>query len=148
MVRRTYGSLIAYQFSCRANNGGPCGTLARAELNRHFLAVTSRLFNSRIHAAENCHPLPSVLDWSAYKGRQWVTVYSMHDAAKALREIQRTLRKWQESVHGGLAMYVRDGDAKDRAEQKQYEQWQEAQRREAAAEALEPTDSPRDSETP
>lgn len=67
---------------------------------------------------------------------------------KALREIQRTLRKWQESVHGGLAMYVRDGDAKDRAEQKQYEQWQEAQRREAAAEALEPTDSPRDSEAP
>lgn len=57
-------------------------------------------------------PLKYVLDWSAYMGRRWVTTYNLHDAAKALREIQRTLGRWQEGVNG-LAVWVRDGDARD-----------------------------------
>ena len=54
-----------------------------------------------------------VLDWSVSKERMHVTTYGIHHAAKALRDIDRKLGRWQESVHGGLAVTVRDGDAKD-----------------------------------
>ncbi len=62
---------------------------------------------------------PSVLDWSAYKGRQWVHTYTTHDVGKALREISKTLAKWQEDPQGGLAVFVRDGEAKDDVRQKE-----------------------------
>lgn len=51
------------------------------------------------------HQLPeleSVLDWEVYKGRQWVTTYGTHEVAKALREMSKTMRRWRESVPGGL----------------------------------------------
>jgi hypothetical protein len=35
--------------------------------------------------------LRSILDWGAYNKRRWVEVYSIHDAAKALREIGKTM---------------------------------------------------------
>lgn len=56
---------------------------------------------------------PVVLDWSIYKTRRWVEVRSVHDAAKALREIQRTMSKWTESASGPLSVVTRDGDARD-----------------------------------
>ena len=56
---------------------------------------------------------PSVLDWAAYRGRLSVTTYGPHEVAEALREIEKTLDRWQESIHGGLAVSVRDGDAQD-----------------------------------
>ena len=59
------------------------------------------------------------LDWGAYKGRQWVVTYGIHDAAKALREIDKRTSKWQEGLHGGLAVFVRDGDEKDRREREE-----------------------------
>jgi hypothetical protein len=61
------------------------------------------------------------LDWGAYKGRQWVVTYGIHDAAKALREIDKRTSKWQEGPQGGLAVFVRDGDEKDRREREERE---------------------------
>lgn len=55
---------------------------------------------------------PVILDWSIYKTRQWVEVRGIHDAAKALREINERTKKWHE-VNGGLRVMVRDGDKKD-----------------------------------
>jgi hypothetical protein len=54
-----------------------------------------------------------VLDWSVHRGREFVTTYTLHDAAKALREINSKLSRWQEATGGGLKVWVRDGDAKD-----------------------------------
>jgi hypothetical protein len=70
-----------------------------------------------VHERE--YTLKCVLDWGAYKGRQWVVTYGIHDAAKALREIDKRTSKWQEGVHGGLAVFVRDGDEKDRREREE-----------------------------
>lgn len=57
--------------------------------------------------------LPYVLDWSVYSEQMQVTIYGVHHAAKALRGIEKKLGKWQEGIHGGLAVTMRDGDAKD-----------------------------------
>lgn len=62
------------------------------------------------------HPLPpleSTLDWGQYKGQMWTTVRTMHDAATALRGIEKHVRGWREGASGGLAVTVRDGNAKD-----------------------------------
>ncbi len=64
---------------------------------------------------------PSVLDWSTYKGRQWMTAYGLHDIGKAAREINKTLGKWQEDHRGGLAVFVRDGAAKDERQRERME---------------------------
>lgn len=56
---------------------------------------------------------PSVLDWGAYRGRSWIERRGLHDAAEALREIAKITKKWNNSIHGGLKVYVRDGDAAD-----------------------------------
>ena len=39
--------------------------------------------------------------------------------AQALREIDKRTSKWQEGLHGGLAVFVRDGDEKDRREREE-----------------------------
>ncbi|WP_435745396.1 hypothetical protein [Nocardioides sp. SYSU DS0663] len=58
-------------------------------------------------------PLRYVLDWNTFTNRRWVQQYGIHDAAKALREMQSTVKRWQDSPRGGLAVYTRDGDAVD-----------------------------------
>lgn len=58
-------------------------------------------------------PMPSVLDWGAHRGRQWATVYGIHDAAKALRDLNATAKRWTDGTRH-LAVNVRDGDAQDR----------------------------------
>jgi hypothetical protein len=57
-----------------------------------------------------------VLDWAVYKARHWIEVRGMHDVANAVREMQKDMRSWRESIHGSLSVFVRDGDAKDRRE--------------------------------
>lgn len=57
---------------------------------------------------------PIVLDWSVYKARRWIEVYGKHDAAKALRDIRSYLKTWSEGPQGGLRIYTRDGDARDK----------------------------------
>ncbi|MCS3442813.1 hypothetical protein [Microbacterium phyllosphaerae] len=65
-----------------------------------------------------------VLDWAVYKTRRWVQVYGEHDSAKALREMRGVMKKWSESIHGSLSVYVRDGHAKDEARRAQFEAFQ------------------------
>lgn len=64
-----------------------------------------------------------VLDWTIYKTRQWVEVRGIHDAAVALREMKTIMKKWNESVHGALRVYVRDGGEKDREESARHQAW-------------------------
>lgn len=65
---------------------------------------------------------PVVLDWAIYKGRNWLEVYGIHHAAKALRDIRDQQKKWSESSRsGGLRVYSRDGDAKDQSEKQRLE---------------------------
>jgi hypothetical protein len=59
-------------------------------------------------------PLRYVLDWGTHSGRQMVVTYTLHDAAKALREINSKMSRWQERADGGLSVWVRDGDARDK----------------------------------
>lgn len=69
-----------------------------------------------------------VLDWSVYKTRRWVEVRSVHDAAQALRDIRSELKKWTEGARGGLAVFARDGDARDDARRAQLEALRERAR--------------------
>jgi hypothetical protein len=73
-----------------------------------------------------------ILDWGVYKTRQWVEVRTMHDAAKALREINSTMKKWNEGVRGSLSVYVRDGDARDRHNEEEMREWRESAAKEDA----------------
>lgn len=72
---------------------------------------------------------PSVLDWAAHQGRQFVTTYGLHEAAKALREINQTTQKWTNSPRGGLAVFSRNGDAVDERERTERAQRQENHRK-------------------
>lgn len=64
-----------------------------------------------------------VLDWTIYKTRRWVEVRGIHDAAVALRDIRAIMKGWNESVHGALSVYVRDGAEKDRKTAEQHRAW-------------------------
>lgn len=66
-----------------------------------------------------------VIDLHPYKARIYTEVLGMHHAAKALREIRDTHKKWNESVHGGLKVYSRDGKAKDEEKARQFREYQE-----------------------
>jgi hypothetical protein len=64
------------------------------------------------------HRFESVLDWDVFRSRLNVDVKGEHDAAKALIAISATVGKWTEDHRGGLAVFTRDGEAKDqRAEE-------------------------------
>jgi hypothetical protein len=101
----------------------------------HSLTISYK--DSRGHGLA---PLTFVLDWAGYKGRQWVTVYGMHDAAKALREMEHSMRKWRESIHGGLSVYVRDGDERDRLKSDQFKRMQSQLRGAPQAREIGPED--------
>lgn len=75
--------------------------------NRH--AATVHFQDSQ----EERFRLQYVLDWGVYENRMQVTTYGAHHAAKALREIQKTTKRWTESAAGGLSVVARDGDARD-----------------------------------
>jgi hypothetical protein len=53
------------------------------------------------------------LDWELFSSQRWVQTYGMHDAAKALREMEKHMRGWREGANRGLKVYVRDGDKRD-----------------------------------
>lgn len=50
-----------------------------------------------------------VIDLAHLYGLSNITEYGMHDAAKALREIQKSVKKWSD-IHGRLKVWVRDED--------------------------------------
>lgn len=49
------------------------------------------------------------LDWGQFKNRQWVEKRGLHDAANALREINKRLKKWDAGINKGLRVSLRDG---------------------------------------
>lgn len=53
------------------------------------------------------------IDWAVVR-RGYIEEYGIHDAAKALREMQKTLSAWKEGAGKGMAVFVRDGDARDK----------------------------------
>ncbi|SOD98781.1 hypothetical protein SAMN06272739_2030 [Blastococcus haudaquaticus] len=56
---------------------------------------------------------PSVLDWRDFSTREWLVTKGVHEIATALQEIRRTVKSFQNSGRGGMAVFVRDGDAAD-----------------------------------
>lgn len=54
------------------------------------------------------------LDIAAIQSTAFVKRYTIHNVARALLEVSKTLKAWGESPTGkGVAVYSRDGDAKD-----------------------------------
>jgi hypothetical protein len=68
------------------------------------------------------------LNWSPYTGRRWVVAHGEHEAAEALRGIEAEVRKWREGLHG-LAVYVRDGDEKDRRKDEEQKRYRKEQKK-------------------
>jgi hypothetical protein len=68
------------------------------------------------------HRYVYVIDWGTLFDTEVVTSYGIHHAAKALREISKTLGKWTESGAGKLSVIARDGDARDRRDRERREQ--------------------------
>jgi hypothetical protein len=65
------------------------------------------------------------IDWNVLIDRGFVTVYRMHDAARALAEIKDQIRKWTDS--SGLRVIAWDGDKRDQR-QMDYDNAQEGER--------------------
>lgn len=78
--------------------------------DRHDVTISYRDSHNR-----TLPDTPSALDWAAYRGRRWLGTYGIHHAAKALREIDKTTKKWTDT-RGNLAVRARDGDAADERE--------------------------------
>ena len=66
------------------------------------------------------HELEYRLDLDIYFGSMHLDIYGEHDAAKALKGIERTLKKWS-AAGGGIRVWNRDEDAKLAREQEEYE---------------------------
>ena len=71
------------------------------------------------------------LDWQPLIDRGVINVYRMHHAADALRDIRQILKDSQASG-GGIDVYSRDGDARDRRERELFEQHQRAEQSDAS----------------
>ena len=56
------------------------------------------------------------IDWQVLIDGAFVTIYTVHDAARALREISALMSGWKESGGSGLRVFMRDGDTKDQRE--------------------------------
>jgi hypothetical protein len=96
-------------------------TMARAEsdLPRRYDA-TVRFKDSR---GRGSFQFTYVLDWSLIIDRASVTIYGIHEIAKAVRDISKVVARWQEgAATKGLAVYVRDGDARDARTREQFEE--------------------------
>lgn len=68
----------------------------------------------------------AILDWVTTAQRDSVTVHGLHSVATALRDIRDQVKRWQETPRGGggLAVYVRDGDARDERSRQEWERRQ------------------------
>ncbi|MBT0995484.1 hypothetical protein KIN34_14450 [Cellulomonas sp. DKR-3] len=87
----------------------------------------------------------AVLDWAAHKGRAYLERKTLHHAATALMRVSTTLEKWTDSPRGGLAVFTRDGDAKDERRSEQHAKLQRQHQRvveRLEAERAEDSDGP------
>jgi hypothetical protein len=72
--------------------------------NRYEVTVRFKGARGRIH-----EPMTYTLDLGVYYGMTYANEFGTHQAAKALTEINQTLKKWTE--HGdGVLVYARDED--------------------------------------
>lgn len=60
------------------------------------------------------HTYSFTLDVAALEPRQHIKRFGIHHAAKALREMKEQHEKWTEDAAGGLSVYARNGQARDR----------------------------------
>lgn len=69
------------------------------------------------------------LDWTPLIDSGGLEVYGMHDAAKALREMRKTLDKFAEGAgNKGVRVYSRNGDEKDQRERQRRDEWRARER--------------------
>jgi hypothetical protein len=60
------------------------------------------------------YELDYVLDWATVMNRGTIVTRGLHDAAEALRDISKSVRRWSEGAGvKGLSVYTRSGDARD-----------------------------------
>ncbi|WP_027346535.1 hypothetical protein [Hamadaea tsunoensis] len=64
----------------------------------------------------------SELDWAPFGQVVFTRELTVHHVAKALQEIEKSISKWNED-RDGLAVYVRDGHAKDERKRQKLEEW-------------------------
>jgi hypothetical protein len=113
---------------------------------RHEVRLPDRYEVVLSYSDHDAKPLPSLtlpLDWGPFLGAGPLDTYGLHHAAKALREIEKTLGRFSEHTGSrGLRVYTRDGDAKDRREREHVERVNELNERaeQAASSASLPTD--------
>lgn len=67
------------------------------------------------------HEMKYRLDLDIYFGFTHLEVYGEHDAAKALKEIEKTLGKWSH-IGNGLTVWTRDEDARLARQQSEWEE--------------------------
>ena len=79
-------------------------------------------------------------DFATFKDMVTVTVYGAHDAAKALREISKEARNWSDGGPGGLRVIARDGDARDRRQRDEFEEFRRLREEEQAEHSGEDAD--------
>jgi hypothetical protein len=87
-------------------------TMARAESD------LPKRYDARVRFKDargrECFEFTYVLDWSLMIDRASVTIYGIHDIAKAVRDMSKVVARWKEGAGSkGIAVYVRDGDARD-----------------------------------
>jgi hypothetical protein len=76
--------------------------------DRHDVTITFRDSDGQDHEYK------TVLDWADVKNRQGVNAFGIHEPATALREINKTLKRWGEPSGTGLRVWGRDGERSDR----------------------------------
>lgn len=87
-------------------------------VTRHEISVTYADSQGEV-----CATLSYVLDWDVFAPPA-VTAYGMHDAAKALREMNATLKHMTDA--SGLTVWARDGDARQQRIREDYQRRQRA----------------------
>lgn len=71
-------------------------------------------------------PLTYVLDLNFRYGLRRIEEKTVHDVAKSLKEIERSVKSWTQHFNG-MRVWVRDEDAYLAREQAEYKAWQEEQ---------------------
>lgn len=97
------------------------GQEAQHLANRHQVTVE---FND---SRGDSYQFASVLDWDVLRGRQSITERGVHDAAEALRAINKEMEKWTEGSRDGLKVVTRDGEAKDARRAAHYQRMRAAE---------------------
>jgi hypothetical protein len=94
-------------------------------VDRHEVVV-----NYRDSQGTPLPPTPSVLDWGDFSEQVWLVTHGLHEAATALREINKTVKSFKNGNLGGLAAVVWDGDKQD---QRRHQRLEQARARQQAA---------------